>query len=241
MALFAYLQRTRLLLKDAGFTMFRDGDLASYINTGRGQVAAEGECVRALGTIALTASQQSYTFASITLPAGVGYNSVLTVRQVGTGGILLTPRTWEWLFEYYVAPGVAAGSPVDWAQLGQGTSGSFYLGPTPSTNGSASLDVVIEPIALATDASIEAIPYPFTDAVPYFAAYVALLTERADAAAQNMYLNYERFMLRARATSTPSVLPQQYPGATGAKLAGAATPILPPITVSGNGQQQRAG
>jgi hypothetical protein len=63
---------------------------------------------------------------------------------------------------------------------------------------------------LTDDTTAEAIPYLWTDAVPYYAAYFALLTaKQSDPAAEMMKL-YQMFVQRARAASTPSVLPGIY-------------------------------
>lgn len=232
MALTAYQQTTRRILADQGFARFYEGDLTDWINIARRQAAAEGEAIRVLGTIPTVAAQQAYAFSAITLPISQGYNSVLAIRMMSAGGVWLTPRAWDWFFQYHIAPGPVTGTPAVWAQLGQGSSGTFYLAPTPTAVATITADTVVLPNNLESDGDTDALPYPFTDAVPYYAAYMALLTAREVEAAQVMYLNYERFMLRARAESTPSALPEQYPGARGAKLAAAQTPILPMATVN---------
>jgi hypothetical protein len=224
--LIQYQQTTRRLLNDAGFTKFNDFDLRDWINIGRNQAAAEGEAIRQIGTFNTVSFQQAYGFSSIVV-SGVGFGSVQSVRMIGGGGNRLNPRTWEWLFDYYISPNTPSGVPKDWAQLGQGIYGTIYLGPTPSSVITLSLDVVLLPAALSADSDPESLPYPFTDAVPYFAAYMALLSINDIKNAENFYQLYERFMMRARVISTPSVLPEQYQGSAGAKLAGEGVPIVP--------------
>lgn len=232
MTLFAYRQQTQRLLGDVIQARMNPSDLDSYINTARFQAAAEGEAIRTVGTIPTVGSQQSYLFSAITA-SGTGYGSVLAVRLVSSGGVLLQARNWEWFYSYYIAPGTTTGTPTVWSQLGQGVSGSFYLAPTPSGIVTLTLDCVLLPINLVDDTTAEALPYPFTDAVPYFAAYLALLSANEGPAAQSMYQSYERFMMRARSQATPSVLPEQYFGGEGAKLAGTNTPIINPATLGG--------
>lgn len=231
MGLISYQQTARRLLSDWGFVRFNDFDLRDWINIARKQAALEGEAVRALATLNTATGVNTYNFSAFTIPAGKGYSAVQAIRMLALPGALLSARPWEWLFEYYIAPAVGNGAPVDWAQLGQGSSGTFYLGPTPSAIQTMSADVVILPSDLATDSDIDALPYPWQDAVPYFAAYMALLTAQNEAGAQAMFQSYERFMMRARTITTPSSLAEQYPGAMGAKLAAAAVPLMPPASL----------
>jgi hypothetical protein len=70
------------------------------------------------------------------------------------------------------------------------------------------------PITLASDSDPEAIPYLWTDAVPYFAAYLALLSAQSQARqadAERMFSRYSEFLNRARRFATPSVLSGIYP------------------------------
>ncbi len=114
------------------------------------------------------------------------------------------------------------GAPTDWAQYGQGgsppvagidQSGSFYLDPIPDDTYALQCDCVCYPIVLADDADPEAIPYIFTDCVPFLAAWYCLLStqtnaRRADAEAYYGY--YQVFLTRAQKAVTPDVLAPQY-------------------------------
>ena len=92
-------------------------------------------------------------------------------------------------------------------------TGSIFVDPLPDTGYVAKLDAVCYPVDLVDDTTPEAIPYPWTDAVPFFAAYYALLssqnaTRQADA--DRMMARYSEFVSRARRTSNASVLPMTY-------------------------------
>jgi hypothetical protein len=109
-----------------------------------------------------------------------------------------------------------------WSQFAQGTApgstgatggGSFYLSPPPDQVYTLYLDCVCYPIALASDSTVEAIPYLWTDAVPYYAAYLALLASQTNARMEDAerYFNmYSLFVERARKFSNPSVGRWQY-------------------------------
>ena len=58
----AYLLATRRLLQlpsAASTTLYTDTDLTAYLNTARGQLAGESECIRIHGTIPTVAAQRS--------------------------------------------------------------------------------------------------------------------------------------------------------------------------------------
>jgi hypothetical protein len=74
----------------------------------------------------------------------------------------------QYPFQYQYVPTFAA-------QFGQGTSGSLYMYPLPSQVYQYELDCSCLPQDLLTNNSVEAIPGPWTDAIPYFAAHLAYL------------------------------------------------------------------
>ena len=106
--------------------------------------------------------------------------------------------------------------PKYWSQYGQGSApgstgslsgGSFYIN-TPDIAYTLLCDCVCYPIALADDTTKEAIPYLWTDAVPFFAAYYALMSAQNNArmADAMQYFNmYTQFVERARRASNPSM------------------------------------
>lgn len=66
--------------------------------------------------------------------------------------------------------------PTMCSQFGQGNGGSFYAYPLPSQVYQWEFDCFCLPSDMLMDNSIpEAIPQPWTDAVPYFAAHLAML------------------------------------------------------------------
>lgn len=222
MALTAYETQTQRLLQNpkSPTTLYATSDIDSWINTARGQVAIEFECVRTLGTITTVLNQRNYNFASINIGVSAtnGIQGALHMRSmryaVASGFQWVTPRAWEW-FELYDLnnPVPDSGAPREWAQYGQGQTGSFYIDKLPDQIYTLTNDCVCVPIPLVNDSTVEAIPYPWTDAVPYFAAYLALLSaqmgaRRADAEA--MFGYYTTFGQRARQFSNPSLLRGNY-------------------------------
>ena len=227
-----YLNRTRRLLQNpsAPVSLYTDADLTDYINQARGQLAGESESIRVLGTINTTIGQRPYNFSSINtgVSATNGIQGAIHVRTiwyaVASGLQWVAPRAWEWFGQYYLNnPVPESGPPKNWSQYVSGsssagtgsvTSGSFYIDPLPDMLYILTCDVVGYPIALVNDSTVEALPYLWIDCVPYYAAYLALLSSQTNARradAEAMFSYYSVFVGRARQFANPSLLRGQYP------------------------------
>ena len=227
----AYLTTTQQFLQNPVTTppLYATSDLTGYINTARTQIAIEAECIRVKGSLALSNATQSYAFSSITFSAS-GILAPINVRTAslvsGSTQNILDQRPWEWFNNYYYSGGInAAGSPTVWSQQGQGENGTMFFYPIPNGALTVSMDVVALPIALVDNTTFEAIPYPWTDAVPFYAAYYAFISAQRQTDADKMLERYEMFVKRARQGSTPTVLPDNNPGGPGAQMAALKSPV----------------
>jgi hypothetical protein len=239
LVLASYLLRTQQLLQNpaAATSLYSTPDLYSYINTARGQIAGEANCVRHQGTLALTTSGQTYPFTAINTGVSTvtGINSVLNVRGVtlgvASGQVWLSPRPFPYFQLYYLNNAVPqAGQPREYSQYGQGEAGSIYFSAMPDSTYTATLDCVCTTINLVDDTTVEAIPYPWTDCVPYFAAYLAYLSAQRTSDADHMWQIYQTFMTRARQMANGEVTPSQF--------AQSANPVrMNQLGVSGGGGQ----
>lgn len=236
MALLAYIAQTRSLLNDVGGVEYTTPDLTTFINDARVQIAGASEAIRFVGPLALVAANRGpYPFTSIiTVPAApAGTGGVLVVRKgaallPGGGFSEVFNREWDWFFSYCLCGPNASqqGVPNTFSQLPPGSAGSLYFSPIPDgTVPSVSLDCVGYPSNLESDGDPEALPYPWTQAVQYYAAYLALLNAQRLGDADAMLQRYDLFQTRATQMTTPTTLPVQYPGQGGAALAGQARPI----------------
>jgi len=97
-----------------------------------------------------------------------------------------------------------------WSQYGQGANGSIYVYPFPSQIMQWDWDTYCLPINLNVDADPEAIPYPWSDAVQFYAAYLAYYNSQRRSDGDAMFAVYEQFMKRARANSEPDYVPDPY-------------------------------
>ena len=217
----AYLAATNNLLQTPAspVPLYSQSLLTTFINTARGQLAGDAECIRFQATLPLNIGQQVYDFSSIDVSARPDIQGIINIRtiwiQVGAGQSWIRPRGFEW-FSLYELNNVnpTPNQPKVWSQYAPGETGSFYVSPIPDVGYTATLDCVCLPIPLVDDTTPEAIPYLWTDAVPYFAAYYGLLSSQSatrQADADRMMQRYEKFRDNARRYTTPGVLPMQHP------------------------------
>jgi hypothetical protein len=219
----------------APIQLYSATNLTRWINIARGQVAGESEAIRIIGTVSTVINQRAYNFSSLNtgVSATNGVQGVMHVRAVtynvgqNTYGLagqqFITPRPWEWFTLYHLNnPVPDVGPPAVWSQFGQGSAGtgtgssatgSFYIDPPPDAVYQLNLDCVCYPIALVDDTTVEALPYLWTDSVPFFAAYYAFLSSQTGARqadAERMFNHYKEFLQRARQAANPSVNRSQY-------------------------------
>jgi hypothetical protein len=293
-----YIPEVQRLLHDPLASYYPVSDLTAYINTARGQIAADGECIRVLlpstGPLAgvnVTAGGSGYTtpptvvitgpgtgatatavlfsgsVASVTVTnGGTGYDTTTTISFTGGGGTGATAtatvnvwnavqgqevytyasansiaqlttgvqgvigvrsisvswgsqkptlQEWPWTdFQAYLRSNNTGlqSWPAVWARYGQGANGSVYVYPLPSQIMQWDWDVNCYPIALAQDTDPEAIPWPWTDCVPYYAAYLAYDNSQRKGDSDRMLEIFEKFMRRARKMSETDFVPDPYEG-----------------------------
>lgn len=301
MALATYISEVQTLLHDPNATYYSTTDLTTFINTARGQIAIEGQCVRLLlpptnsissitvtnggtgylsaplvvisgtgtgatATAVLTGTsvtsitintagsgydnnttvtftvvsggagaaatpvikcnntvvgQEIYTFASLStvVQATAGVQGVMGLRSIAVSWGSLKPMLQKWVwsdFQAYLRSNNTGlqSWPAVWSQYGQGAAGSIYVYPLPSTIAQWDWDTYCYPVKLVDDTTPEIIPYPWTDAIQYYAAYLAYDNSQRKGDADRMFATYERFMKRARALSEPDYVPDPYEGAS---------------------------
>jgi hypothetical protein len=216
-----YLTRTAQLLQNpaAPQTLYNDNDLTGYINEARGLLAASAECIRSAGQLSIVQGQIAYNFTGITpMPNVTGVGATLQVRNLwqtlGNGGYhFISPRPYAWFALYETNnPAIQSqqGPPVSWSQYAQGVNGSLYISPAPDQAYLLIADGVYLPVDLATDATPEAIPKLWTDAVPFMAAWFALMASQTGARsgeADKMLQRYQEISEIARRGATPDILP----------------------------------
>jgi len=140
----------------------------------------------------LEGGQEVYPFSGVDLAPFPGVGAIFMVRSVSIiyanyryslavyDFSTYQARVRQYPFQYQYVPTIGA-------QFGQGTNGSFYLYPIASTNYQMEWDSFCLPQDLIDNQSVEALPDPWVDAVPYFAAHLAFL-ELQNANSARMHL-----------------------------------------------------
>ena len=223
MALTAYQNATVRLLQNpaAPSTLYATADITTWINAARQQLASEGDCIAMEGTIATVSSQRGYNFSGISsftpgnASAVTGPLHVESLAVTVTGGKQkIWPRPYAYFENYYLSqPSPVNGTPLRWAQLYQGNQGTFVLDPPPDQIYTLTARMFMLPITLASDSDPEAIPYPWTDAIPYYAAYLALLSAQSPSRisdAQRYFNVYSEYVTRARQYANADIVRHQY-------------------------------
>lgn len=214
-----YLSDTRMQLMQPAATtaLYSDTSLKRFVNIARRQLAAESLCVRSYAPMPTVQNQQVYLYSTIVVPnaATLGIGTVIHARQagvvVGAGQAYLKARAFEYFNLFFLNQiNPATGRPTDWAQYGQGSNGSAYLYPIPDDVYTVNFDTICLPVDLVDDSTPDAIADIWTDAVPYYAAYMALMSaQRIQDANQKLQL-YNEFVRRGRQAANPSELQHLY-------------------------------
>jgi hypothetical protein len=219
MLLSQYLTITQSLIQTPAspIPLISDDLLTTYINIARGQVAGQAECIPAIGQVITTPGTTGYGFGTVQFSAADApmIEGAINIRMINlvtaTGQQRLTLREWPWFNNYVIAkPTETIGPPKIWAQYRQGSQGVFFIN-IPDEAYELAVDAVCYPIDLETDTDIDAIPYLWTDAVPFYAGYYAYMAFQRQADADMMLERFQQAMGRARVAVTPGVLPGSYP------------------------------
>lgn len=123
-------------------------------------------------------NQEVYPFRNVDFSAIPGIRGIIAVKSVAIIYSNLRYALPIYSFTSYQAfirqyPQQYSYVPTVGAQYGTGQNGSFYLYPLPSQRYQMEWDCYCIPSDLQTDSDYEAISLPWTDAVPFYAAYLA--------------------------------------------------------------------
>jgi hypothetical protein len=241
--LFAYQQQLLKLLNDSHQVTLNLYDATIYINDARLQIALAAECIRQPATFAMIAGQQAYPFSGMaflaapTVPAGLGgvANVRMAFMQLITGGLRrIQLRSWEYFQTFYLSRSAPVpGPPQCSSRLQPGLTGTMWFAPAPDAAYPLQVDAVAYPAPLQFETDPEVLPAPWTDAVKYYAAYLAFLDMTQPDAAVAMWGEYEKFQARGTQLTTPTWLPRSYPGGRGAAGASSRMPLTGPPAAAG--------
>jgi hypothetical protein len=100
--------------------------------------------------------------------------------------------------------------PAFFTQYQRGTQGDLYFYPPPSQVYPVELDCLCLPVDLIDDTTPEALPYPWTDAVKFFASGLCYLDLQSSNKAREQFEMYDSFMHRYGAYAQPGRILNNY-------------------------------
>ena len=167
--------------------------------------------------------QEIYPFSDwISLIQGIipGVESILAVRTlciaIGAQGWKPQWRRLVWSdfqARFRIYNGTYYGvitEPGWWAQYGAGPAGALFLAPIPSQACPMDVDLTLVPAPLLSDDSPEPIPYPWCDAVPYWAATLALMAQQRAKDAEAMSLLFNADLPLCASVVCPTLIQSSY-------------------------------
>jgi hypothetical protein len=209
-----YIDEVQSHLNDSQGQFFTIPRLTGFINRSRRRIAAVSGCIRMIPPGAQTIpGKEVYPFArwqSLVEEVVPQAQCILACRSlaVGLGGGWVQDADGDWAvrkgswkplwkrlvwtdfqarFRIYGGTFFGTISQPGWyAQYGEGPLGSLYLAPIPSIAAPMEVDLTLIPKPLLTDDDIEPIPYPWVDAVSYWATVLALFQQQRKEDAQAM-------------------------------------------------------
>ncbi len=125
---------------------------------------------------------------------------------------MLMAMIWSEFQAYYRSYNTGLQSyPTIWSKYGQGTNLSIYLWPLPSQASQMDWDLWCLPIVLTQGGSeVEAIPYEWTTAVPYYAAHLGYFNAQRPEDAKMMKAEYDQKVLEATAVAQEAFVGNYY-------------------------------
>lgn len=211
-----YITQTQNFLNDNSGQFFDIPTLTNYVNRSRRRVAAASGCLRVMPVGTQTVpSREIYNFSdwnALVQKQMTGVQSILACKTVAISiggkweGDAVRGGAWKPVWNrlpwtdfqarFRIYGGTFLGTfndPGWWAQYGSGPIGKLYLAPIPTTAQPIEVDLICLPAPLLTDNDPEPIPYPWTDAIAYWATVLALLQQqrREDAQAIAALFNTE--------------------------------------------------
>ena len=179
----------RQLLHDPSGLYWSTADLTAYLNSGMQERDLLSGINRNLYTLTLTAGTATYNFTT------VGNASIfdvvgITVRY-GNLQVQLDQVSYTVLLKQYQPWTTYQYVPRAFARQGHS---SVVLGPAPASAYVSVWDCCVYSPALVAGTDADPVPYPYTECVPYFAAYMAKLNERQIAEAQHYFERFQQHL-----------------------------------------------
>lgn len=236
--LLQYVTDTRNFLNDQQGQFYPEPTLHNYINRSRRRIAAASGCLRVIPPgVQTEPNKEVYKFSSwnaLVQQQMPGVKSILACRsltvsiggqwqQQDDGQWIIAGGAWKPLWRRIVWTDFQArfriygrtfygtiSEPGWWSQFNEGPIGSLYLAPIPGQKLPMEVDLTCIPEDLLTDKDHEIIPYPWTDAVAYWAATLCLVQQQRTADATAMAQAFNAEMPFAASVVCPQMIQTAY-------------------------------
>lgn len=189
----SYLAELRRLLHDPNDVYWSVTDKTANLNTAMQQRDRDTSGNRVLISKTLTIGTSTYNFSTL---SNVQVFDVVNIFLIYSGTrVRLSPMAMSLLNETYRRWTAYQSIPEAWARYGPS---EVVIGPTPSLAYSTEWDCCVYSSPLVNPTDGDPLPYPYTDPVPYYAAYLCKLNERQIDEAEAF-----RDLYRARVVNIP--------------------------------------
>lgn len=196
MLLSQYTTAVRRLLNDSQANYWTNDELKDYINEARRKVAVDTKCVRAFQTGNLVAGQERYTFTdvNVALPQGNQVVDIINITAIwGTARYQLGYAPFTLFSAKFRAYVNLQTIPCAFTVY---NANEYWIGYVPDQNYPCEFDTAIQPLALANDNTVDAIPSPYDEAVKFFAASLARLKLQQYKEYEAQQTIYEKYIAR---------------------------------------------
>jgi hypothetical protein len=201
-----YITQTRRLLHDVNANFWTDAELTDYINDGRNTLVRDTGCNRVLQNHTAPYNVETIDFAD--LPEGNNTVDVLNVILYwGNSRIPLYYLPWTDFNAQLRYWQDYTGRPVGFSMYGPK---KIFIGPKPDQAYQMEIDTVVLVDPMVAGSDVETLPTPFTEAVPFYAAYIAKYQEQSYGEAEIFKQEYSKHVMEALNTTFTRRLPTPY-------------------------------
>ena len=201
-----YITETRRLLHDVNANFWTNAELTDYINDGRNHLIQDTGCNRVLQTYTTVYNVETIDFSA--LPESDDTIDVLTINLYwGNSRVPLYYMAWSNFNAQLRFWQNYTGRPVGFSMYGPK---KIYIGPKPDEAYLMELDTVVLKPPLTDADPVETLPTPFTEAVPFYAAYLAKYQEQSYGEAEILKQEYQKHVMQALNTTFTRRLPTPY-------------------------------
>lgn len=201
-----YIIETRRLLHDVNANFWTNAELTDYINDGRNHLVQDTGCNRILQSHTVPATIETIDFSD--LPQGVDTIDVLTVNLFfGNTRVPLYYMAWTNFNAQLRFYQNNSGRPIAFSMYGPK---KIFVGPKPDQAYLMEFDTVVLKPPLTDASPTETLPTPFTEAVPFYAAYLAKYQEQSYGEAEIFKQEYQKHIMQSLNTTFTRRLPTPY-------------------------------